>query len=270
MPLELKVLLDLPVVRVPTATGTRELVLDLYRPVTGDEACPLVIYIHGGGWCTGTQYRPPSKPRLFDEGFAVAAITYRFSGEAPFPACLHDCKLMVRWLRAHADRFGIDAKRMGAWGISAGGHLASLLGTTIGDPRWEGDGGWGDTSSGVSAVCNCCGPARLWHKAGDPMPPQDLVDLCAALVGGPLPENEDGARSASPLAHVSSETVPHLFIHGLADEIVPACHSEEMHVALQRTGVPSELILLPNTGHDLPPDALEEPVRRFFCEHFSG
>jgi carboxylesterase type B len=78
MPLELRVLLDLPVVRVPTRGGERQLVVDVWLPVRA-EPLPLVVYIHGGAWRGGTQYRPPFQPRLFDDAIAVAAITYRFT-----------------------------------------------------------------------------------------------------------------------------------------------------------------------------------------------
>jgi len=219
--IELQVRLDLPVCAVPTTTGQRELVVDLYRPECGDGPLPLVIYIHGGGWRQGTQYRPPFKPRLFDEGIAVAAISYRFSHEAAFPACLEDCKLMVRWLRAHAEQFGLDPARFAAWGISAGGHLASLLGTTNDNPEFEGEGGWRDFSSSVGAVCTCCGPTDLWRTATDPHPGEGMIGLCSDLIGGPLRESEAKARAASPLYHVGPHTVPHLFIHGEADPIVP-------------------------------------------------
>lgn len=262
--------LDHSVVRLPTRQGERELVVDLYLPEGKPGPRPLVIYIHGGGWQDGTQYRPPFKPRLFDNAIAVAAITYRFSQESPFPACLQDCKLMVRWLRAHSGEYGLDPERFGAWGISAGGHLASLLGTTAGHPEFEGDGGWDDFSSDVRAVCNCCGPTDLWRTAIDPVPGMGMIELCSNLIGAPLHANEEKARTASPLTYASPKSVAHLFIHGMEDPIVPDYHSRTLHAAFQRFGVPSEMLLLPGTGHDLPPDALDQPVRAFFLKNLLG
>src|SRR4051794_7366508 len=106
--------------------------LDLYLP-NASQKLPLIIWIHGGA------FRMGSKEGLeFDQvpleylarGYAVASINYRLSQHALFPAQIEDCKAAVRWLRTHAQQFNLDADRFGAWGPSAGGHLAAMLGTT--------------------------------------------------------------------------------------------------------------------------------------------
>jgi acetyl esterase/lipase len=112
--------------------GSQDQTLDLYAPKEAKNA-PLIIWIHGGAFLFGSKEGFAGEPvplHLLFDGFAVASINYRLIPEALFPAQLEDCKAAVRWLRAHADEFGIDPNRIGVWGASAGAYLASLLGTT--------------------------------------------------------------------------------------------------------------------------------------------
>src|SRR6202795_961725 len=106
--------------------------LDLYAPKKAKNV-PLIFWIHGGAFLFGSKEGFPAEPvplHLLLEGYDVASINYRLSPEAVFPAQLEDCKAAVRWLRAHAESFGIDPNRIGVWGASAGGNLAALVGTT--------------------------------------------------------------------------------------------------------------------------------------------
>ncbi|MCC5828607.1 MAG: alpha/beta hydrolase [Phycisphaeraceae bacterium] len=266
MPSEHRVLLEVPVARVPTANGQRELVADLYLP-RSDRPTPLVMYVHGGGWKQGTQYRPPFAPRLFDEGIAVAATTYRFSGEAPFPACLHDCKTMLRWLRAHASTYNFDAGRIVVWGISAGGHLVSLMGLTADQPQWEGDGPHHDQSTAVTAVVNWCGPTDFVRAATDPNPGVGIHPLVTALIGGPYEERMDVARAASPVYHVHPQAPPHLLVFGRLDEQVPLWNGQSYHQKLTEAGVQSELVINDEAGHALGQELEVQATARFIRRH---
>jgi len=99
--------------------------LDLYLPGTGSN-WPLIVAVHGGAWTTGSKQSEPAGP-FVARGFAVASINYRLSQHAIFPAQIEDCKAAVRWLRANAPKYGYDAKRVGAIGGSAGGHLVAMM-----------------------------------------------------------------------------------------------------------------------------------------------
>lgn len=263
-----KVLLDLEIHRVPTRTGTRGLKLDLWLPQGTDGPVPLVIYVHGGAWREGTQYRPPLRPRLFDEGIGIAAITYRFSHEAPFPAMLHDCRTAVRWLRAHATHYGIDPARFALWGVSAGGHLASLLGVTEGLREWEGEDPWSGQSSAVRAVCNWCGPTDLPRAMVDPVPGTVLRELIPQVIGGPIDTHREVALAASPLHHVLTRGrvryPPFLIVQGDLDDLVPAYHATSFQTALKAAGAESELQLLRGLGHSLDHPETERSTRAFF------
>ena len=124
--------------------GYRPLILDLYKPASGAQPRPLVIYLHGGGWQSGhTRHSgafedwPGVLASIAARGYVVASVEYRLSGEAPFPAAVQDVKAAIQWLRAHATQFGIDKSRAVVWGGSAGGQLAALVGASCGAAALE-------------------------------------------------------------------------------------------------------------------------------------
>ena len=242
---------DLPYVK----DGEARQRLDLYLPddpvvaSAGRPGRPLVLWLHGGGWEAGSKHDCPATPLLARE-YVVASVGYRLSSQAVFPAQIEDCKAAVRWLRAHADEYGIDPQRIGAWGASAGGHLGALLGTTAGTRRFD-VGGNLDQSSAVQCVLDWFGPADLL-RWGDP-PIGLFMDspntAVARLLGGPVRAHTELARSASPVYYVDQESAPFLIMHGDRDDTVPLQQSEELHAALQRAGVESTLKVLPGAGH---------------------
>ena len=142
---------------IPYREGTsRQWKLDLaMKKGTGGEPRPGIVVIHGGGWIEGDKSSFASREHgvpgnIVDFaalGFVAVTINYRLAGEAPFPAALEDCKCAVRWLRAHAKEYQLDPHKIGAFGNSAGGHLAMLLGMIGKDARLEGDGPYQDQSS---------------------------------------------------------------------------------------------------------------------------
>src|SRR5205085_4220926 len=133
---------------------------------------PAIVVIHGGGWLEGDKssfasrkYGVPGNIVDFAAlGFVAVTINYRLSKEAPFPAALEDCKCAVRWLRAHARDYNLDPRHVGAYGNSAGGHLALLLGMVGPDAGLEGDGPYRDESSLVQAVVSDSGPVDLLYQ----------------------------------------------------------------------------------------------------------
>ena len=176
LPAGVKALRDIPYVESGHARNR----LDLYLPEKVDHPLPIVVWIHGGGWQAGNKgQRCPAIP-LAAAGYAVASINYRLSQHALFPAQLEDCKAAIRWLRANAAQYHFDPKHVGVWGLSAGGHLAGLLGTTGGMKEFEGKGGNLDQSSRVQAVADWCGPMDFTAEYG----PE-----CRQRQGGRLPDD---------------------------------------------------------------------------------
>jgi acetyl esterase/lipase len=242
------------------------LALDLYRP-HGAPARATVCYLHGGGWAVGhrTAFAQERLVPVAAHGIAIASASYRFSDTATFPAQVHDVKGAVRWLRAHAGELGIPGERIGAWGASAGGHLAMMLGLSAGVAELEGDvGGNTDRDSSVQAVCSWFAPSDL--LALETAPPSDLP--VPAFLEGPPPDPPFAARllglrrvaddpaaahAASPLTHAAGgRSVPHLLIHGDGDGLVSEHESRAMHEALLEHGGDSSLVILAGANHEGP------------------
>jgi acetyl esterase/lipase len=203
---------------------------------------PGILIIHGGGWLEGDKSSFASRVHgvpgnIVDFaalGFVAATINYRLSPEAPFPAALEDCKCAVRWLRAHASDYNLDGDHIGAYGNSAGGHLAMLLGMTGKDAGLEGDGPHRDRSSRVHAVVSDSGPIDLLYQ----IEKGSLKQVVKQFMGGP-PEGDRVAayKAASPSCRISSDAPPMLLIYGVSDDQVPIETADRFVLDLGRAGV---------------------------------
>ena len=237
------------------ADGHERQKLDLYLPEgrpANAAALPVVVWIHGGAFRAGSKDAcPPLRAGYVARGYAVASVGYRLTPTAPFPAQIEDCRAAVRWLRAHADEYGLDAARIGVWGGSAGGHLAALLGTAAEETAWDA-GENRDRSARVRAVCDYCGSTDLAAFMATPgyeaqgLTPDSPLYL---LLDGPVAERAALARRASPITHVSADDPPFLILHGTDDAVVPPNQSERLDAALLAVGAKSTLLRLPDTGH---------------------
>jgi acetyl esterase/lipase len=224
--------------------GYRPLELDLYLP-PGDGPHPVIVHVHGGGWRRGSRRHPLPElgadfyDSLAAQGFAVAAIDYRLSGEALFPAPLEDVRTAVGWVRDHAASYGLDVGRVFCWGDSAGGHLALLAALT------------GTKVQGVVAwfpVTDLAGlPSDVADAGGVPDPGPESRE--ALLLGAPAASVPDLARQASPVTHASADAPPVLLMHGAADDLVPPAQSVRLAQALDAAGAAVELELVPGATH---------------------
>lgn len=240
--------------------------LDLYLPEKSEGPLPVVVWIHGGAWQHGSK-EDCYAVWLVAKGYAVASISYRLSHHALFPAPLEDSKAAIRWLRANAGKYNLDADHIGAWGASAGGHLASLLGTTGDAKHLEGEGGNLDRSSRVQAVADWFGPTDFtqmggWHN--DRGSPESL------LIGGAIQENKEKAAQANPITYLGKDAAPFLVMHGDRDNIVPLSQSELLVAALKKAGVEVTFLVIQGAGHggpqfDLPQN--RKAVEDFFDKH---
>jgi acetyl esterase/lipase len=236
--------------------GYRPLRMDLMVPAT--TPAPVVLWLHGGGFLYGTRRRSalsgPAWDAMLAHGVAVASVEYRFSLEAPFPACLHDVKSAVRWLRRYGSELGVRPDAIASWGESAGGYLSAFL-ALGGGPELEGEVGVTGQSSEVSA-------AVAWYPPTDflRMDEQSELDYDrphdapgspeSLLIGGTLQDHPDAANAASPLSYVTSApAAPMLVMHGAEDPIVPQRQSVVFTEALKAQGADVTLDLVPGTGH---------------------
>ena len=243
--------------------GDRTLLLDLDLPKGGEGPFPVVLWIHGGGWSSGSKDDQPAVRLVDDEllrrGYAIASIDHRLSHEAPFPAQIVDCKAGVRWLRANAEKYAIDANRIGAWGFSSGGHLAALLGTT-GDMDDFGNGGNGGNNRGysdrVQAVCTMAAPidfkAQLAElKLSNPEMYQMALSAEVQLLGTSPLDNSAFAQTANPITYVSSASPPFLLITGDQDGLIPTSQGILMAQALRQVGVEATTYEIPGGIHGM-------------------
>jgi acetyl esterase/lipase len=241
------------------------LLLDIYVPKTFAGKLPVILWLYGGGWQMGSKTFCPIA-KLAAQNVAIVSINYRLSGVAPYPAQIFDCKGAVRWLRAHAEEYHFDADHIGVFGVSAGGHLGELLGTTAGNAQLEGDvGGNLNFSSRVQAVCAFYAPSDLDVLVTNLPDRNSGKTMVGKLLGGPLNQNLDKAALASPLRFVNSNSAPFFLLHGDQDTLVPLQQSEIFYDALKKAGIEAKLVVVPGKGHGIgaPPEVVPE-IAKFF------
>lgn len=256
------------------APDGHELYVDLYLP-EGVEHPPLLVWVHGGGWQFGDRAPLPTTAFVRD-GYAIASVDYRLSPVAPFPAQIHDVKAAIRFLRANAARYAYDATRIGILGVSAGGHLAALVGTTNGDEQLEGSVGDDlDQSSSVQAVVSYFGASNLTTilDQSTPFGLKLRVPGLTLLLGGPLEEKMDLAREASPVFHVDAGDPPLLLLHGDQDPQMPINQSHELYGAYEAMGLDAHFEVVHGAAHG--GDAFFDAshiamVRAFLDKHIRG
>lgn len=258
-----------------TQNQQRALKMDILYSKLSTRPMPVIVWIHGGFWRQGDKKQGFKYLVSFArQGFFCASIEYRLSQEAIFPAQIEDCKCAIRFLRAHAQEFRIDPQRIGVWGVSAGGHLAALLGTTHHVQEFEGSGGWKNYSSRVQAVCDWFGPTdflRINDVQRDVnFTPADSPE--AALIGGLVEENQDKAAKANPITYVSNDVPPFLIVHGDNDSLVPLNQSELLFDALKKAQVEATLEVVTGGGHGnkkFRSRTLSKKMENFFKQHLT-
>ena len=229
---------DIEYAQIP---GFRPLELDLYLPDGAPGPLPVVVHVHGGGWRRGSRRHPlPALgdgfyQKLAERGIAVAAVDYRLSGEARYPAALDDVRAAVAWARSALPGYGVAPGPVVLWGDSAGGHLALLAALT----------GTGLDNTGVDGVVAWF-PVTDLTTMGEPGDPETREAL---FLGAPPSRVPDLAREASPLAHVHAGAPPVLVLHGDSDALVPAGQSIRFAAALADAGGTATLELVPGASH---------------------
>jgi acetyl esterase/lipase len=212
--------------------------MDVYFPDSGGP-WPALVYVHGGSWMRGDKTEAVMfASGLTAQGYLVVSINYSLYPPARFPAMIQDVKCAVRSLRAHASEYNIDPNRIGAMGVSAGGHLVSLLGTSDQSDGWD-VGEYLDQSSRVKAVIAMAPVTDLSRN----FPNADIEAMRHVGFGA------DNIVQASPITHVTSDDPPFLLIHGDRDEVVPYEQSQLMYDRLVQMNVPAQLVIVKNAGH---------------------
>jgi acetyl esterase/lipase len=231
-----------------------DLKLDIAYPKDNKGNLPAIVYIHGGGFSGGE--KPTNQTVFFAKnGFVGIAVDYRLSGEAKFPAAIHDCKTAVRWTRANAEKYGIDPDRIGVIGESAGGYLAAMMGTSGGDSYLEGDKIYSGNSSTVQAVVDLFGPTDFARMNDIPteMDHNAANSPESQFLGKLIQEDPELVKKANPITYVDATDPPTLMIHGENDNLVIIQQSELLYNALSKAGVKTRLVRVKNAGHGFAP-----------------
>jgi acetyl esterase/lipase len=224
----------------PDGTDLR---LDLFIPDNKERTFPLLVYIHGGGWYTGSkdtaaiQQYIPEVARL---GYVVASIDYRLAPAHTFPAQVEDVKCAIRYLRAHASTYNIDSSNVGVLGESAGGYLAAFAGAT-GDNQTYKTAEHANQSDAVQAVVDLFGPSTFTDTQASPA----AIRMARNFLGSANP------RVASIPTHIGPNMPPTLIVHGTDDSVVPYRQSQTLHNSLQASGIPSTLVPVEHAQHGL-------------------
>jgi acetyl esterase/lipase len=228
---------------IPFATTPQQpLHLDLYLPRSSHGAMPAVVYIHGGGWKGGTRHQfRRHAAAMAERGFAGATIEYRFSQVAHYPAALEDCVAGLTWIQEHAHELAIDLNRLGLAGGSAGGHLASLLGTN----RWR-----VSDELCASTFALPIGAVAAFNPVLDLTDPaSNASQIIEEFLGVDYETDPERWRQASPALQVGADGADFLFLHGTHDALIPIAQAESMSAALSTAGVRSELFAAEGAEH---------------------
>ncbi|MCO6456625.1 MAG: alpha/beta hydrolase [Pirellulaceae bacterium] len=222
--------------------------LDVHRP-TGEANGAAILFMVSGGWYS--RWAPPEQARpLFqpylDAGYTMLAVRHGSSPKYTIPEAVADVRRAVRYVRQNAERLGVDADRLGVMGMSAGGHLSLMLGTTGDDGQTGGNDPLQRASSRVAAVVALVPPTDLRVAVWEAPESLPAYRNFPALN---LPLKE--AEQYSPLVHVTPDDAPSLVIMGAKDELVPPRHGEWIDEAFQKQGVARKLIVMPGAGHGL-------------------
>ena len=245
--------------------------LDLYIPANATGDTPLLVMVHGGGWIGNDKYAhmgymPNTVAAVLNSGIAIACIDYRYAQDAVYPGILQDCNQAVTFLYDHAKEYHLDVDRFAVMGFSAGGHLASVMGTSQNNKVKSLYFEDSYRPFEYKAVVDFYGPSDLTLLSGneDPTSPEGILIGAAPLL------RPDLAKAASPITYIDKDDPPFLIFHGEKDNIVPNTQSKLFNAWLNCSGVDSELTIVPGAPHFGPMYDVEEirtKVMDFLNEH---
>ncbi len=231
--------------------GNKRHRLDVYRPLGGTTAAPVLLQIHGGGWMIGTkdQQGLPLMYQMAAHGWVCVAINYRLSPRATWPDHLVDCKTALAWIKTHIEEYGGDPERVVVTGGSAGGHLAALLGLTANEAQFQ--PGFETVDTSVRAFVPIYAVFDFTDREGirgrrDPL--RKLLER--HVMKRVRTDDPDAFEIASPMHHVRDGVPPGFVVHGRLDTLVPV--EEARHFVSLLRPVSTEPVAyaeLPGTEH---------------------
>ncbi len=263
------------VLDLPYASDSPAQRLDIYLPNEGEGPFAALVYFHGGGFAMGDKRDRHLERYLtgLSHGLAVAAVEYRLSGEAKFPAAVLDARSAVRFLKKEGKKYGIDPNRLAAIGGSAGGNLAAMLAMNIPNGQFCGEScKEGEVEPFVQAAVDQYGPINFASMdqqslKGSPIIHDDADSPESQYLGAAVSEApSELLQAANPISYLSDAMCPILVQHGTDDLLVPYGQSEEFVSAIREKvgGSAAEFTSLAGAGHDDPLFASEKNLAAVF------
>ncbi len=231
---------------------------DVFRPREGANGAGVLFMVSGGwysGWTPPEQFQHAAAP-LTSKGFTVFAVRHGSSPRYGIADAVADVRRSVRFIRLNAERFGVDPQRLGVYGMSAGGHLSLMLGTTADNGQADAKDPVDRVSDRVQAVVAYVAPTDLTIMAKDATGRLPAYDRFPALE-----LNQAAARPLSPLLAVTPDDAPTLLLAGAKDDLVPIAHSRRIRDAFAAGKIEHELIEYPNAGHGFQGEDRDASVR---------
>lgn len=221
--------------------------LDIIYPSNGTAPYKTIMVIHGGGWMMGNKQSETIAPifQVVNQGYAIVSLNYRLSNEVTWPKPLHDAKTAIRFIRANADSFKLDAQTLVVWGVSSGGHIAEMLGATNNNQAYEDlTMGYDIYSSTVQGIISWYGVSDITGLTKTGIPYADKI------MGYDVKKNKIQAKDSSPINLVTKDFPPILLVHGTKDQVVPYQQSVDMQKKVnQITRIKTDLITFKGAVH---------------------
>lgn len=234
--------------------ASKPLLLHMVRPDEWEmprPKLPTVVWIMGGAWEETAPLKfAPEFSYLAKAGYNVVLLDYRVNNEGIFPAQIQDVKTAIRFLRAHADEYGVDEERIAVMGDSAGGYLAAMVGVIGEEEEFQTDQ-WKGYDSSVKAVIDMYGPVSFKEMIENPgeIDRGRVLTPTRKFLGEGGYNDPETLRRSNPMNYISEETPPFLLLHGTSDEQIPYSQSVMFYEALQEKQVPADLYLLDGVYH---------------------
>jgi acetyl esterase/lipase len=218
----------------------------------------VVVYVPGGGFVMAAKESALNlRTYIAEAGFAVASVQYRTTRDgANYRDGVEDIKSAIRYLRANAGKYGIDAAVVAVWGESAGGYLASMVGVTNHDGTFEAGANL-NQSSDVQGVVDDFGASDISKIAADfdavtqraIYTNEGLIQYIGKASDASTLDSGIATTAANPLKYIHANAPPFLIFHGNHDRMVSPSQTLILHDALVATGVPSTRYVVEGAGH---------------------
>jgi pectinesterase len=201
--------------------NNHQLKLDVFYPNTPSATpMPAVLLVFGGGWRSGDRsMHVPMAQELAARGYVTITADYRLSTEAIYPAAVNDLKTAIKWMRANAKAYHINKNKIAIWEFSAGGQLATLVGTTGNSKLFKGNDIYQKQPDAVQAIVDVDGTLAFIHPESSEGNDDKRISSATYWFGAPKTQHVELWHQAAALNHIDKNTPPILFLNSGVDRM---------------------------------------------------